>query len=251
MAESIQTVGEFLYLLFPGQDRAEVLPQIAAASEKASSWLKRALTALCKIVEHIHNLPAVPGYEALLAEHGDHPVTARMTSHILVQATTADAKRATQAEQIVRAIRILAKPRCRAGTILDNAEYLLSASQTMATFNAFAECGQRVLDFVASLELAVKGDNDAFQRVQEIAKSVAPRLYIPRGRKVRPEILAHELLLWNLNEKGRKGLYTWNYETEDFTDPRTQATRLAFGNPDFDPTSAVRRYKRRVKRQTN
>jgi hypothetical protein len=35
--------------------------------------------------------------------------------------------------------------------------------------------------------------------------------------------------------------YTWSDEQEIFTDPLTNATRLEFGKPDFDPRPAYRR----------
>jgi hypothetical protein len=45
--------------------------------------------------------------------------------------------------------------------------------------------------------------------------------------------------------------YSWDYATGDYSDPETQATRLAFGDPDFDPRPASRRQKKRLRPKSN
>jgi hypothetical protein len=76
-----------------------------------------------------------------------------------------------------------------------------------------------------------------------IAKTIAPRVKCPRGEKPSASSIAHELFL---EKQGRKGAfyYTLDTETEDFTDPATQATRVEFNEPLFDPRPAARRLKR-------
>jgi hypothetical protein len=43
--------------------------------------------------------------------------------------------------------------------------------------------------------------------------------------------------------------YTYSPDLEDFTDELTKATRIEFGDPNFDPRPAVRRARARQKRQ--
>jgi hypothetical protein len=39
--------------------------------------------------------------------------------------------------------------------------------------------------------------------------------------------------------------------SDDYTDPLTRATRLAFGDPDFDPGPARRRQRKRLRLESN
>jgi hypothetical protein len=54
-------------------------------------------------------------------------------------------------------------------------------------------------------------------------------------------------LLLSLGSKS----YTWDGSTEDYSDPQTRATRLAFGDADFDPRPASRRQKKRLGLKSN
>ena len=99
-----------------------------------------------------------------------------------------------------------------------------------------------LFEFVESLEAVVRGDHTASERVREMAVALTPQLSVRRGRKVSAASGAHELLLSLTSES-----YTWDDLIRDFSDPQTGATRLAFGDPHFDPRPAHRRRKERLR----
>ena len=110
----------------------------------------------------------------------------------------------------------------------------------------FDDVDVNAFEFVESLEAVVRGDHTACQRVREMAAVLAPHLSVRRGRKVSAASSAHELLLSLVSES-----YTWDDLLGDYSDPQTGATRLAFGDPDFDPRPAHRRRKRRLGLKSN
>jgi hypothetical protein len=77
-----------------------------------------------------------------------------------------------------------------------------------------------------------------------IAATVAPRLSVSRGRKISAASAAHEFVSEELGQA-----YTFSPVLEDFTDELTKATRIEFGDPNFDPRPAVRRARAGQKRQ--
>jgi hypothetical protein len=114
---------------------------------------------------------------------------------------------------------------------------------TGALSDAFQGSDISVFEFVEALEGAVRGELAACHRVTEVAAAVAPGLSVRRGPKVSKVSMAHELLLtYVANTAGAKS-YTYNAFSDDFTDPLTRATRLAFDAPHFDPRPASRRHK--------
>jgi hypothetical protein len=110
----------------------------------------------------------------------------------------------------------------------------------------FSEAGLHEAEFIKFLESAVDGDSAVHSRLCTIAATVAPRLSVPRGPKISAASAAHELL-----SEVTGCRYTSSPDLEDFTDDFTKATRVEFGDPDFDPRPAVRRARARQKRQKN
>ena len=114
---------------------------------------------------------------------------------------------------------------------------------TSSLSDAFHGSDISVFEFVGALEGAVRGELTARRRVTEAAAAAAPGLSVRRGPKVSEASMTHQLLLTFLANK--PGSYTYNPVSGDFTDPLTRATRLAFGNPEFDPRPACRRHGKR------
>ena len=108
-----------------------------------------------------------------------------------------------------------------------------------------------VFEFADALEGAVRGDLAACQRVTEVAAVLAPGLSVPRGPKASAASIAHEFSLACVANMAGPKAYTYNPVSGDFTDPLTRATQLAFGDPGFDPRPALRRQKKRQKRESN
>jgi hypothetical protein len=63
--------------------------------------------------------------------------------------------------------------------------------------------------------------------------------------------LAHEFSLAYVFNMAGPEAYTYDPVSEDYTDPLTRATRLAFGDPDFDPGPARRRQRKPLRLESN
>ena len=148
--------------------------------------------------------------------------------------------------EAVRAIRFLARPRRRNKPFDRNVAILLKAKEdTTAVQTLFCSAGLNEIEFVEALERAADGDLAARNRVVEIAATVAPVMVVSRGRPVTAASAAHrffaEILTEGNIERKMPLAYSYSDAEEDFVDPLTGATRLEFGDPDFDPRPARRR----------
>jgi hypothetical protein len=68
-------------------------------------------------------------------------------------------------------------------------------------------------------------------------------LSIARGPKIGAASAAHEFLLAGFVSFMGPHAYTWSTLEDDFIDAVTEATRLEFDEPEFDPRPAHRRRK--------
>jgi hypothetical protein len=251
MEAGAQTIGEFLEELFPGCDIAAGLKRVVTFVENLADRIpvvvERVLIPACEMVERLERLPPAPGYEPMLIERGHHPLIARGLSYWIIRSRKDVANEARMQRIVVDAFRFLAKPGRTKRSISRKAAVLLEVLNTTSHLgDVFNGVDVSVFEFVEALEGAVRGDLAACQRVTEVAAALAPGLALRRGPKVSAASIAHELLLtYVANTAGPKS-YTYDFVSEDFTDPLTRATRLAFGNPDFDPSPARRRQRKRL-----
>jgi hypothetical protein len=182
--------------------------------------------------------PPSRGYEPLLLKLNFSPVAARICAYLAIRRghrTAADCRTRIAA---VTAIRYLAKPRARWKSIVWHANVLLKAYRESDVLDEIF-AGAASAEFARSLETTAAGDKSAQDRLRDIAALVAPTLSISRGRRMSAASAAHELIAEGPWETPRA--YTWNVFDEDFTDEFTKATRIEFGDPEFDPRPAVRR----------
>jgi hypothetical protein len=190
--------------------------------------------------------PASPGYEPMLVKLNVAPFVARQLAYLLARRGHQSAADSARHPAVVRAIRFLAKPGRRSQAILRKATVLLAAWQeTSVVETIFDDAGLNEFEFIKLLELAIGGNKTVHGRICAIAGTIAPRLSVPRGRKISAASAAHEFLLEECGSIMKSKGYTWDPSNEDFTDPWTQATRIEFGDPDFDPRPASRRVKAR------
>jgi hypothetical protein len=191
--------------------------------------------------------PRSPGYEPWLIEHGSNPIAARGPAALAVRSGTRRAKEDERRREVIDAIRFLVKPGRSGKVIVRKAKFLLEAwEETSIIETIFDHAGLDVFEFIRSLKSIAEGHKIASHRLTEIAASLSPHLSIARGRKIAAASLAHEYFLESMvTPMERRRAYTWNYVEGDFTDRATEATRLEFGCPDFDPRPACRRMKTR------
>jgi hypothetical protein len=256
MEASTYTVRELLGELFPECDIDTGLKRIQTfvetLADRISALIERVLIPGCEMVERLERLPPVPGYEPILVGCGHYPPTARGLSHWIIRSGKDQANKARVQRTVVDAIRFLAKPGRQKRSISRRAGMLLEMCNTTSNLDdIFNGVDVHVFEFADALEGAVRGDLAACQCVAEVAAALAPRLSVRRGPKASAASIAHEFLLTLVaNMAGQKG-YTHDHVSEDYTDPLTRATRLAFGDPDFDPGPARRRQRKRARLKSN
>jgi hypothetical protein len=252
MEARAQTIGEFLEEWFPGCDIDAGLKRVQTFVENLTKVVERAVVWTCETVDGLERLPPAPGYEPMLIERGHHPLMARGLSYWIIRSGRDEANKAKMQRTVVDALRFLAKPGRTKRSISRKAAMLLEIWNTTSNLgDAFNGVSISVFGFVEALEGAVRGDLAACQRVTEVAAALAPGLSVRRGPKASAPSIAHELLLtYVANMVGPKA-YTHDHMSEDYTDPLTRATRLAFGDLDFDPGPARRRQRRRLRLKSN
>jgi hypothetical protein len=194
----------------------------------------------------VSELPASPGYEPMFQKQGFNPISARGLAHLLVKSGNRRAKEDRLRPTVVKAIRGLATSNF-GKTSLDRARYLLQVADESSIVDTICcEVGLREMDLLPLLQALVDGKPYEHQKLSDILQKLHPALSVPRGRKRSAASAAHEFALeGDLPAKLGCSTYTLDDVVGDFTDPLTQATRLEFGDPTFDPRPAHRRLKRR------
>jgi hypothetical protein len=256
MEARTQTIGEFLGELFPGCDIAaglkRVMTFVETLADRIPAVIERVLIPACEMVERLDKLPPAPGYEPMLIERGHHPLMARALSYWIIRSGKEEANKAKMQRIVVDALRFLAGPGRTKRSISRKAAMLLETWNTTSDLgDVFNGAHIRGFEFVEALEGAVRGDLAACQRVTEVAAVLAPGLSVRRGPKASVPSIAHELLLTYVARNAGPKSYTYDLVSEDYTDPLTRATRLAFGDPDFDPGPARRRQRKRLRLKSN
>jgi hypothetical protein len=236
----------------PYLNRPEVAARLAAWR---SSWdpligvLQDCQARILDIWRMLEESPPSPGYEPYLVQQiGAAPVIARGMAKLLVRHGTRVAAERRRQPEAVKAIRFLATPGRRNKAFDRKVAFLLSAAnETTAIETLFVRVGLDEIEFVDALRRAAEGDRTARNRVVEIAATIAPVVEVPRGRPVSAASVAHRFLVDSLLEMGFERTtplaYSYSSLEGDFVDPLTKATRLEFGDPDFDPRPTRRQIK--------
>ena len=222
-------------------ERPEVIEQMKPLRETFQKVID-----ICTLVgtalQRVADSPPSSGYEPLLKANGYNYIAARGIAHLMVRRGNRIAAERAIFSPVVRAIRFLANPKRSKKAWHKRVILLLTAChETSAIEKIFVDAGLEEFEFVRQLELAAKGNEDAYLRISEIAVGLAPGLSIRRGPKITPESAAHEWFLEVISEI-KPSHYTWNPVDKNFTDSVTVATRREFKNNKFNPQPACRRF---------
>jgi hypothetical protein len=250
------TIGDLLEAWFPGRnvtaDLERAVVRLRLCLEERAQRLPPLLEKVGEAVERLERMTPAPGYEPLLIERGQHPLCARMMSYFLIRASRDAVNQARMERRTVDAIRFLAKPgHRRKRATCRRIEWLLSDTDGVSRVAGLREGNTGVHEFRSALEAFARGGPGADERLRQTAAAIAPRLSVARGRKASRATIGHQFLLSVFRQVVGPAGYTWDVEQEDFTDPLTRATRLAFGDPNFDPRPAHRRERQRMKLVTS
>ncbi len=251
------TLGEQLTAYFGRPEIAERLKQldevlgaVRMAYESLFSGMVLMTATIAQRAEE--NFPS-KAYGQYLKDRGVDPVLAQSLGSLTISLGTREANAGRQLVEVVEAFRFLAQGNRRKRAILSRARLLLAArDETSMLDQIFGKAGlndTELSELVYLLKVAVNGGPR--DRIREIAAEVAPSLPSARGSKVSAASAAHERFLETVERYiGPRG-YTYSAYEGDFVDEQTQATRLEFGDPHFDPRPAYQRLAARRKAKSS
>jgi len=202
--------------------------------------------AIGMMIKRVADCPPSKGYEPFLVSQGTDRIVARGISLLAVKRGNRIARENQYRASVVRAIQFLRNPRRNKPARLRRVKLLLAAAnETTVVETLFVEAGFEEFSFVRLLQSAAEGNESAYARLAEIARSLPFKAR--RGPRIKAQSAAHEFLLEGLAGMEKSHSYTWDDLAENFTDPATAATRREFASPDFDPRPARRRLKAQKK----
>jgi hypothetical protein len=200
------------------------------------------------------NFPS-KAYGQYLKDRGADPAWAQSLASLTISLGTRTANESRQLADVVAALRFLAQGNRRKGAILSRARVLLAArDETSILDEIFRKAGlngTELSELVCLLKGAANGAPLERDRIREIVAEVAPSLPSARGRKVSAASAAHEQFLEMVERWIGPRAYTYSACEDDFVDEQTNATRLEFGDPHFDPRPACQRLAARRKARSN
>ena len=172
------------------------------------------------------------------------PLPARALAYLSLRVGYRIERDRKRKQVVFEAIRFLAKPgRSASSAIIRRVQTLHAAWRETPILEEILD-NEEGREFIKLLEAAASGEKAVHARLRAVAASLAPTVRVTPGPKVTAASAAHEWALAEWAELINRKAYTWDTETKDFTDDLTKATRIEFGNPDFDPRPARRRLRR-------
>lgn len=227
----------------------------AIASHFVASF-EKALPAVHRIADAVQALedsPSVPGYEEQLRKGEDHPLAAKAMAYQIVRMGEERLSDVEAGRIIAGAIRRLLQVEKGSGLVVSRrAREMQDALANPIAKKALEQTCEQAGDVNAiySIERFLNGAIEKRPASREallaICWKLKPYLPDPRGRSRRLISATHEVFL---EVAGRA--YTHDPVNDDFVDPATRATRIAFSDPKFDPRPAHRRLNKRAPRSPN
>lgn len=238
---SMTTAADFLlsHAAVPFLDIAEMLGRANSLEPTARAFVQE-VAGLGLLIEHFaqqsQSLPSSDGYEPLLREFGLQPPFAKIAAQLIVRRGRREARDTLIFGDVVRAIRFLARPNQPIWDAREKIEFLLHVARETTALQPILLDAAAEHEFIRCLEAAA-GQPD---ELTACCAKLALGLKIKRGRKVSAASVSHQFLLRHLPTDCA---YTYDSIQEKFVDQQTAATRLEFGEPNFDPRPAHRRAK--------
>ena len=209
-------------------------------------WLLEDLRALGATLERIQSEPSIPGIEELFIRQGHEPLCARLMARFIVFTGVRWAEERVEIEKPLSGLlRRLCKSRTSAVVrrAADKLRIWLDRDDAASLIGTWLQDGDLPLwahDLRQIAASAVNRDENACERLVEIANALRPYLPDPRGRPVSRGTGIHLYLLSWFTSPTRTPAYTWDPVAGDFVDRLTKATRILLNDPNFDPRPAYR-----------
>jgi hypothetical protein len=240
--------------LTPTDFPPEFLARVAADMGALARWLidafEKALPTLRLIAafgQRLEDAPPVPGYQEQLRRDEYHPLAAKFMAYNVRRLGEERVAEAVAGRIIAAAVRGVLAAKDSSGLVLSRRAQKLQIALANSIArnvldNACLKAGD--LDPIYAIDAALTAVSNRQSAGREtllaMCAKLKPHLPDPRGRRPKLISTTHEVFL-----EAAQRAYTHNPLDDDFVDPATTATRLAFHNPRFDPRPARRRIRRR------
>ena len=203
-------------------------------------------------LERIRSGPPVPGYEAFLIGEGYQPFEARLMGHAVNNLGKRLAREREAERTLAGVLRAVIKgeekgPLAAARRAKALRLELASPDSQLALEKSCREAGRPELTYELEriIERVINREPTARHPLVDTAKTLLSGLPDPRGRRFNIKTAKHQLLLHLLEAKKMPRAYTWNDREGKCVDSAAKATRIAVGDPSFDPRYAYRDLRKR------
>jgi hypothetical protein len=194
----------------------------------------------------------VPGYEAFLIGEGYEPFEARLMGHAVNNLGKRLAREREAERTLAGVLRAVIKgeekgPLAAARRAKALRLELASPDSQLALEKSCREAGRPELTYELEriIERVINREPTARHTLVDTAKTLLSGLPDPRGRRFTIKTATHQLLLHVLERKKMPRAYTWNDREGECVDAAAKATRIAVGDPSFDPRYAYRDLRKR------
>jgi hypothetical protein len=203
-------------------------------------------------LERIRSGPPVPGYEAFWIGEGYQPFEARLMGHAVNNLGKRLAREREAERALAGVLRAAIKgeekgPLVAARRAKALRVELASPDSQLALEKSCREASRPELTYELEqiIERVINREPTARHTLVDTAKTLLSGLPDPRGRRFNIKTAKHQLLLHLLEAKKMPRAYTWNDREGECVDPAAKATRIAVGDPSFDPRYAYRDLRKR------
>jgi hypothetical protein len=204
--------------------------------------------------EPVAAAPPIPGHEQLLIDLGLHPLHARIVAYAVQKLGRRWAAECNETRRQLALIRPLARMSSATALVISRRaqklRLLLDDGVAKSSLELAVEQSNLQLtlnEIMEIMRLAENRNPAACRHLVSIAQKLLTSLPDSRGRSISEQTGVHRSFLWFLGLLGHATGHTWSSRLDDFSDRLTLATRLAVGNPHFNPRYARELHKRRTK----
>jgi hypothetical protein len=203
--------------------------------------------------ERVAAAPSIPGHEQLLIDLGHHPLLAKVIAYAVQNLGRRWAAEWNETRRQLAIIRQLSRMSSATALVISRRAQKLrllfddGAAKTLIELAVKQSNLRLTLNEISQIvRLAENRNETACRRLVCIAQKLVISLPDSRGRSISEQTGVHRSLLGFLGDLGHPTGHTWCAMLDDFSDPLTRATRLAVGDPDFNPRYACQLHKRRT-----
>lgn len=200
-------------------------------------------TCIIASVAKVREVPISAGYEPWLISKGIPPIVARLMAALIVKHGRRLAADCAREPLVVESLRVLCDPAAGRLAKRRRVEILIRAwEETNIIETIFDHAAVNVCHFAEQLKACANRNFNDFSTPAWLAEQAIAAWRPRRGPKVTEASAAHKFFLsYVVRDLEQDRAYTRDPVADDFVDDLTRATRMEFGEPNFNPQSSRRR----------